>query len=466
VKLTDAGIADAAAKQHSGRLRYCEARKKWLSWNGRHWSVEDGEAVALQTVFELSRQLQHQALTIEDHDRRKRFLNQAMAYEGAQKAGGALSALKTVPVMRTSVAALDADPHLLNCANGIVDLRRGTLTAHDPDRMMTRCTGVEYISDARSDLWERFVDNLTNGDSELRDYVQRAVGMSLWGYPVEKAFFFLWGVPDSGKSRFLDALQAALGSYVAIAAFTTWLQQTHTGGNRGDLVTLAGARIVVSSEVREQAKLDAELVKSVTGGDTLKAAAKYENEVEIRPSFTLWWAANHRPRVRADDSGFFGRARVIGCKTPVPKQQQDPTLAARWREPEHAKAILAWLIDGCLKWQRDGLGTCASVDGEVRAYRDSQDPTTEFWTDRVEAGGPSDFVPRTALWNAWAAWTSENGGDGAQWVKQRELYQKALERFPHAEEHKRHGTRGFCGLRLTMGDADVRPPFAAGVTVN
>jgi hypothetical protein len=36
-----------------------------------------------------------------------------------------------------------------------------------------------------------------------------------------------------------------------------------------------------------------------------------------------------------------------------------------WREPEHAKAILAWAVSGCLAWQRDGLGSCVAVDAEA-----------------------------------------------------------------------------------------------------
>jgi putative DNA primase/helicase len=449
--ITDAGLADQLAEMHAHRLRWCEARKAWFGWNGRRWVAEDGTAQATQLVFNLSREIQNLALQIDDHDRRKRVLGQAMAYEGAKHAAGALTALRTFPEMRVRAPDLDRDDHLLNCENGVVDLRTGDVATHDPALLMTKCTGVDYVPGARSELWEGYLEDLTGGDAGLRGYLQRAAGMSLWGYPVEKAFFFLWGVPDSGKSRFLDALRAALGSYAAVAGFDTWLQRNQAGGNRGDLVSLAGCRLVVSSEVRPNAKLDSELVKAVTGGDTLKHSAKYLDEIEFKPTFTLWWAANDRPRVRADDSGFWSRARVVGCQTAVPKERQNKRLAELWERPEHAQAILAWLVKGCLAWRSQGLGSCPAVEAEIKAYRESQDPTAEFWSDcGVEAAPAGSFVLRTSLWERWRDWAQSNGGDATRFIQRSDLFQKACERFG-ATEGAIRGKRGFKGLQIMCG---------------
>lgn len=202
----------------------------------------------------------------------------------------------------------------------------------------------------------------------------------------------------------------------------------------------------MSSEVRPHAKLDSELVKRVTGGDSLKAAAKYEDDVEIRPTFTLWWAANDRPRVRADDAGLWSRVRVLGCQHAVPRSEQNPRLAELWREPEHARAILAWLVEGCAMWQRDGLGSCTAVDAEVSAYRDSQDPTAEFWDDCVKACADAS-ISRAELWAAWERWNAVNGGDGCKWITQKDLYAKLTERYD-VNPTARQGIRGFKGVQV------------------
>ncbi len=50
---------------------------------------------------------------------------------------------------------LDTDPWLLNCANGTVDLRTGTLKAHRPEDYITRVVPVNYTPDAAAPVFKR-----------------------------------------------------------------------------------------------------------------------------------------------------------------------------------------------------------------------------------------------------------------------------------------------------------------------
>lgn len=120
--------------------------------------------------------------------------------------------------------------------------------------------------------------------------------------------------------------------------------QSNTGGNRGDLVRLAGARLVTASEIRPGAKWDPTIIKQITGGDTIVAAAKYESEIELRATFALILAANDAPRLRDDDDGMWTRMRRIPLSAQIPHEQQDRELKARLQAPEHAAAILAWAV--------------------------------------------------------------------------------------------------------------------------
>jgi hypothetical protein len=100
----------------------------------------------------------------------------------------------------------------------------------------------------------------------------------------------------------------------------------------------------------------------IFGGDPLVASAKYEGKIEWRPTFALWWLANYPPRIEDDDEGMWSRARVVPFDKPVPKERQDKTLKEKLSGPEHAPAVLAWLVQGYLAWDRDGLGTCQAVE--------------------------------------------------------------------------------------------------------
>ena len=69
---------------------------------------------------------------------------------GEPRIRGALALAATD--LRVSLAAdqLDADPHLLNAQNGVVDLRDGRSAAHRPARHMTKLAGADYLPGARS----------------------------------------------------------------------------------------------------------------------------------------------------------------------------------------------------------------------------------------------------------------------------------------------------------------------------
>jgi len=241
---------------------------------------------------------------------------------------------------------LDADPYLLNCSNGTLDLRTREIRNASPKDLITKTTGICYAAGAQSTLWDRVLSDAVGGDVELAEYLQRLAGYALIGEPLERAFFFLFGPPGTAKSTIIDALHAAFGEYARAASFETWLVQQSIGGNRGDLVRLAGTRLVTSVEVRQGARFDEALLKGVTGGDLLVAAAKYESEVSFRPSFTILLAANDAPSAKDDDEGLWARLRRVPLKSQIPAERQDPKIKFWLREPEHAAAVLAWAVEG------------------------------------------------------------------------------------------------------------------------
>src|SRR5205823_4024963 len=77
--------------------------------------------------------------------------------------------------------ALDADPWLLNLANGTLDLHIGQLRPHDRADLITKLAPVTYDAGAEAPTWLAFLDRILAGDRELIDFLQRAIGYSLTG---------------------------------------------------------------------------------------------------------------------------------------------------------------------------------------------------------------------------------------------------------------------------------------------
>jgi hypothetical protein len=61
----------------------------------------------------------------------------------------------------------DADPWLLNCLNGTINLRTGELRQHHPADMLTKLCPVNYDPDATFDMWDEFLETATDSNQEL-----------------------------------------------------------------------------------------------------------------------------------------------------------------------------------------------------------------------------------------------------------------------------------------------------------
>jgi putative DNA primase/helicase len=441
---TDLGNAERLVSKYADRIRYCFPRRKWLAWDNSRWRWDE-TGVLVRLAKRTVRAIYGEAAEAEDDGLRKELVRHAQKSEGADRLAAMVKLAATEAGFAVIPDELDADPWVLNCANGSVDLTTGRLRPHNRKDLCTKIAPVVYDPAARHPVWEAFLSDVTGDDPELEAFLRRVAGWSLAGVADEKRFVFLYGPPDSGKSTLFDAVSTAIGDYHVATDFTTWCTQTNTGGNRGDLVRLAGARLVTSVEVRAGARFDEALVKRVTGGDLITAAAKYESEVTFRPSFTLLLAANDAPKIRDDDAGVWSRVLRVPFPVPIPADKKNPNVRRVLTDPKQAgPAVLAWAVRGCLEWQQDGLGTCAAVQASTDLYRGEMDRIAGFF-DSCCAFGEGLRVRRKELSEAYMQWCKENGVRAP--LTSRDIATRLRERA--VEPAKSNGQRMWNGVTLT-----------------
>jgi putative DNA primase/helicase len=279
--------------------------------------------------------------------------------------------MDTIPLLP---AACDTDPWLLNCRNGTLDLRSGSLRPHCRADLLTRCLTVAYVPEARCPTWERFLWRVLGGiippagtdtggiphapateadarASRLVRFLQRAVGYTLTGVTSEDCLFLLYGRGRNGKSRFLEALHALLGPYAKTASMRTFLVQNHDTV-RNDLADLYGVRYGSTSEVQEGQRFSEGLVKQLTGGDRIKARFLFQEYFEFVPQFKLFLACNHKPIVRGTDLAIWERIKLVPFTVTIPPEERDTDLGTKLRA--ELEGIFAWAVRGCLAWQQAG----------------------------------------------------------------------------------------------------------------
>ena len=409
---TDIGSAQMLCKMYGASMRWLPARNSWLIYDGKCWTLDEtGEAErrAKSAALHLANlKVVAEDGSKADEKQQKAAKTWAMMARSQKAINIALSLAKSEPGMSITIDELDSDPALLNVQNGTLNLDTLELSPHSSSDFISNICSAPYDADAKSELWEQTLDNLFAGDNELRAYVQRCMGYSIYGKVSEKAFWFCYGPSHGGKSTFLDIMRDTLGGYARTAKSSTWMVQAFDGGNRGDLVRLSSCRLVVTSEVKVTAKFDEEVMKSVTGyGDKITAAAKFEDEIEFTPKFALWMAGNNRPKITDGDQALWNRVQCVPFTNVIPDDKRDKKISEKLKDPAHTPAILKWLVDGYQMYLRDGIGSCSAVRGAIDAYQKENNAAFEFFSECITVT-PGHDESVTAVRDAYSRWCKAN----------------------------------------------------------
>ncbi len=417
---TDLGNGERLASLFGGRIHYCHAWRAWLIWDDVRWCTDDSGAInrlAAQTVRSMYREagtLIDRAKDWADRDEAHRIAEigeklsaWARKSEARARLDSMIALAQSVEGIPVSPLELDTDPWLLNCTNGTANLRTGELQDHSQSDLITKLAPVAYEPRAAYGPWDDFLERILP-DATLRSFVQRAIGYSLTGVANEERLFFVYGPTATGKSTLLRAVTTAMGDYAATANFGTFLEANRKGGDASeDLARLAGKRLVVSIEVEEGSKMAEAVLLSVTGGEEIAARFLHQNTFQFIPQFTLWLAANNRPRISDTNDAVWRRITQVPFETQIPENERDEGLKAILTDLYVAgPAVLAWAMAGCLAWQTVGLQIPDVVNTTTQDYRDEVNPILEFVQDCCVLLAAAR-VPNNELWERYNRWAKE-----------------------------------------------------------
>lgn len=369
----------------------------WFYWDGNRWKRDD-IGKARQELLTLVHTWWSKALGDKEL--------QADCKECNKKAGqdGALGIAYDLPDFAFTVDDIDADPYLLNVANGTLDLRALELRPHEPaDKLTNTCNGAYLPGDTKDEVWQQFLCSVLP-DPEVREFLQRLVGLALIGEVREHILPILTGSGRNGKGTFYEAVLFALGDYAASADPSLFLhrENAHPTGQ----MDLLGRRLVVVSESDRGNRLAEATMKRLTGGDRIKARHMRKDFVEFAPSHTAIMVTNHLPVVSGDDPAVWARIRVIPFAVVFGEARQDKSLRAKLEA--EADAIISWAVEGWREYQRIGLAEPEAVRVATDEYKRASDPVGRFIEERCHVS-PAVKIEAGELFELWQRWRIGEG---------------------------------------------------------
>jgi putative DNA primase/helicase len=127
---------------------------------------------------------------------------------------------------------------------------------------------------------------------------------------------------------------------------------------------------------------------------------------DFMPTHKLWLATNHKPIIRGTDKAIWDRIRLIPFNIAIPEEKQDKHLVDKLIV--EAPGILKWAVEGCLEWQKGGLGTPEEVKEATNQYRNEMDILAN-WLEECCLVGEKYTASAKSLYQGYQSWCERNG---------------------------------------------------------
>lgn len=405
MQFTDVTNRDYFLKAHGNHIRFCTTWNKFLLWNGTCWQTDTRagvESLCVGFVHKMYRGMR----VINDLQLRKDFEKHLIKSESFRRIQALVGLLKISEEIIVEDHELDTDEYLFNVQGNTLNLKNGKGLSPEPKNLITKKSRFIYDKDAKCPTWDMFLMQIFNNDMELIRFVQKAMGYAMSGDVSEQCLFILWGTGANGKSTFLNVLQELFGDYACSTGTETFMRKTSENSN--DLARLKGARLVTTSEVEQGKPISESLIKQITGEDMLIARFLYGEYFSFKPTFKIFMATNHKPKIKGSDNGIWRRIKMIPFTVTIPAEQRDKNLSNKLIAEN--SGILNWLIKGYAIWNKEGLKDEPDAVREANEeYRFDMDSVGTFVTECFEMDASMKWkLGNKILYDTYLKWCSKN----------------------------------------------------------
>lgn len=352
-------------------------------------------------------------------------------YKVYRSAGGRSGIVEFIKTAIDTVTGeeMDADPCLLNFANGTYDVRTGLLKPHEPGDYITH--RIKYNLDlglAQKSLEEaapvfsRVLSRACAAEGEVPgdvhtgriEALKRGIGSTLHGANPEKKMLVFKGASNTGKTIIMNTIKAVIGGQLATESRPNLLIRTRNDRHESEEYKLKGRRLVLINELETKMSMDEGQVLRLVNpdGSTFTVRKLREQQQDINVTWSLVVTTNELLKARVTQQVLNRLCLFVMSNVSVPREEIDTTLATTILEQE-AEAVLAHLVMWWSEWYhtKQGHGTGLVITDEMNealsGFEEDNSSLADQFRDEMVVFGPdyTDAEIRVNdLWSRYVAW--------------------------------------------------------------
>ena len=269
-----------------------------------------------------------------------------------------------------------ADADYIAFANGIYDLKTGSLMPFSPEFVITNKIPWEYDPTVWSEFADKTLRRLACDDQGIYDLLEEVIGYLFYRRNELRKSFILLGDKANGKSTYLDMLKTLLGDGNTSALDLSEL------GERFKTAELFGKLANIGDDIGDEFIANPAVFKKLVSGDRVNAERKGQDPFDFSSYAKLLFSANSMPRIRDKTGAVLDRIVLVPFKAQFSKDDPDfdPYIKYKLRSPE----VMSHLINIGLKGLERVLAnrsftTPEAVEVELEAYAVVNNPVLDFF---------------------------------------------------------------------------------------
>ncbi len=276
--------------------------------------------------------------------------------------------------------------------NGLLNLDTMQLEDFDPEKIFTFKVNTKFDSNKDCPKFKVALKQI------LPKADERALTQEFFGYTLLPEFpyhdFMIFiGTGRNGKGVIMRTLEGTIGK-----ENISNIKLEHLGsGHKFMVAGLFGKLVNICSEPSTRYPFKTEMLKQITGADTLSGSIKFvQNPLDFTSFAKFFIQANKLPEVDDITLSFWDRVNIIEFTQTftAEKGNRIPYIERTWLDDEDERAgILNWMIEGLKRLkENNGFTQTESKEQQILKFKQVSDPIGAFLSD------PEECMYGSILW--------------------------------------------------------------------